>query len=136
MFNKEEEKAKVRAILKKNFRRPSRTYAEELECVLEEAKERQQEEGKAEPSIIVAKQWTFEDLLDDVLEITQSFGPDTQEYMILRMAHAFLQGSDKAFKEANNAIYFADNSDYLPALYSICRCLRPTCEPYGEKFIE
>jgi hypothetical protein len=44
----------------------------------------------------------------------------------------------KAYAIANNAIYFSDSSDYLPALYQICRMLMPR-EPeenIGQKFIE
>jgi len=33
--------------------------------------------------------------------------------------------NDKAFAIANNAIYFNDRSDYLSALYEVCKTLRP-----------
>jgi hypothetical protein len=43
-----------------------------------------------------------------------------------------LEESDlnKAFAAANNAIYFGDNSDYLPALYQVCRFLKPEFDEY------
>ncbi len=34
----------------------------------------------------------------------------------------------EAFKIANNAIYFNDNSDYLTALYGVCKALCPDIE--------
>lgn len=42
-----------------------------------------------------------------------------------------------AYAEANNAIYFNDNSDYLSALYEVCKALNPTEEKnFGKKYIE
>jgi len=45
---------------------------------------------------------------------------------------------ENAFAIANNAIYFNDNSDYLSALYDICKMLRPDVPGniIGEKYIE
>lgn len=45
---------------------------------------------------------------------------------------------DKAFKVANNAIYFNDRSDYLSALYEICTILKPvtTYDDIGKKYLE
>jgi hypothetical protein len=44
----------------------------------------------------------------------------------------------KAFAIANNAIYFNDNSDYLSALYQVCKMLNPQDEEnlIGKKYIE
>jgi hypothetical protein len=44
----------------------------------------------------------------------------------------------KAYTIANNAIYFNDNSDYLSALYEVCRTLRPEINEnsIGSKYIE
>ncbi|WP_236893687.1 hypothetical protein [Clostridium botulinum] len=45
---------------------------------------------------------------------------------------------DKAFAIANNAIYFNDRSDYLSALYEICKTIKPNideCE-IGNKYLE
>jgi len=45
---------------------------------------------------------------------------------------------NKAFKVANNAIYFNDSSDYLTALCEICEILRPSDYKHedGEEYIE
>jgi hypothetical protein len=40
---------------------------------------------------------------------------------------------NKIFEIANNAIYFRDNSDYLTALYQICKIIKPDDESIGEK---
>ena len=44
----------------------------------------------------------------------------------------------KAFKIANNAIYFDDSSDYLTALYEVCKVLNPNedIEKFGTKYLE
>ncbi|MGL4875162.1 MAG: hypothetical protein ACRC30_10995 [Clostridium sp.] len=44
---------------------------------------------------------------------------------------------DKAFRIANNSIYFDDNSDYLGALGDICRILNPNIDEYkiGKEYI-
>ena len=42
----------------------------------------------------------------------------------------------KIFEIANNAIYFQDSSDYLPALYQICNVIKPNDETIGEVCIE
>lgn len=44
----------------------------------------------------------------------------------------------KAFALANNAIYFADRSDYLTALHEVCDCLNVDTEydEMGSKYIE
>jgi hypothetical protein len=44
----------------------------------------------------------------------------------------------EAYKEANNAIYFNDSSDYLCALYSVCELLAPSVdsETIGTTYIE
>lgn len=44
----------------------------------------------------------------------------------------------EAFKIANNAIYFNDRSDYLSALYDVCRTLKPNedVEKIGIKYLE
>lgn len=44
----------------------------------------------------------------------------------------------EAFKTANNAIYFNDRSDYLSALYEVCKILNPDIKPddIGKKYIE
>ncbi|MEN6313276.1 MAG: hypothetical protein ABFD25_03390 [Clostridiaceae bacterium] len=44
---------------------------------------------------------------------------------------------DKTFIIANNAIYFNDSSDYLSALYDVCRALKPSIEDesIGSKYI-
>jgi hypothetical protein len=43
----------------------------------------------------------------------------------------------KAYAISNNAIYFADSSDYLTALYDICRILKPDVDnsEIGKKYI-
>ncbi len=41
----------------------------------------------------------------------------------------------KAFAIANNAIYFSDSSDYLTALWNVCKCLQPENEEIGEQYI-
>jgi len=48
-----------------------------------------------------------------------------------------LDNVKKAFAIANNAIYFNDNSDYLTALYQICKILNPEIadELIGSKYI-
>ena len=45
---------------------------------------------------------------------------------------------DEAFKIANNAIYFNDSSDYLSALYQICKKLNPAISEYniGLEYLE
>ena len=45
---------------------------------------------------------------------------------------------DKAFAIANNAIYFNDRSDYLTALYEVCKMLNSQIEEseIGKKYIE
>ena len=49
-----------------------------------------------------------------------------------------LENIKKAFAIANNAIYFDDNSDYLTALYQICKCLNPdiTEDDVGKKYVD
>lgn len=49
-----------------------------------------------------------------------------------------LENVKKAFAIANNAIYFNDNSDYLTALYEVCKALNPDIEDalIGSKYIE
>jgi hypothetical protein len=49
-----------------------------------------------------------------------------------------LDNVKKAFAIANNAIYFNDSSDYLTALYQICKTLNPEIEDelIGSKYIE
>lgn len=44
----------------------------------------------------------------------------------------------QAFTVANNAIYFADRSDYLTALHEVCECLNLDAEykEMGSKYIE
>jgi hypothetical protein len=44
----------------------------------------------------------------------------------------------EAYKEANNTIYFNDNSDYLAALYTVCEILSPSVdsETIGTNYIE
>lgn len=44
----------------------------------------------------------------------------------------------EAFKIANNAIYFNDRSDYLGALYDVCKALNPYIDvnEIGKKYIE
>lgn len=53
-----------------------------------------------------------------------------------RLTHSEM--CDKAFAIANNAIYFNDRSDYLSALYEVCRMLRPHIDEYsiGKEYIE
>ena len=49
-----------------------------------------------------------------------------------------LDNVKKAFAIANNAIYFNDSSDYLSALYQVCKALNPEMEDelIGSKYIE
>ncbi|WP_337527366.1 hypothetical protein [Zhenhengia sp.] len=49
-----------------------------------------------------------------------------------------LENVKKAYSIANNAIYFNDNSDYLTALYEICKVLNPQVdtEQIGNSFID
>lgn len=49
-----------------------------------------------------------------------------------------LNNVKKAFAIANNAIYFNDNSDFLTALYQVCKTLNPEIEDelIGSKYIE
>lgn len=44
----------------------------------------------------------------------------------------------RAFKIANNAIYFNDNSDYETALWDICTILKPELseDKIGQKYLE
>ena len=44
---------------------------------------------------------------------------------------------DLAHAEANNAIWFGDSSDYLPALYQVCKLLFPEndAEKIGTEYI-
>ena len=44
----------------------------------------------------------------------------------------------KAYAIANNAIYFDDNSDYLTALFEICRALKPDIneEEIGKTYMD
>lgn len=45
---------------------------------------------------------------------------------------------EKAFRIANNAIYFDDNSDYGTALWEICMILKPELgeDEIGQDYIE
>jgi len=48
---------------------------------------------------------------------------------------------EKAFRIANNVLYFDDNSDYQTALYEICSVLKPELddeygENYGKEYLE
>jgi hypothetical protein len=45
---------------------------------------------------------------------------------------------EKAYAIAQNAIYFNDNSDYLPALHGACKALKPevSYSEVGKKYIE
>lgn len=45
---------------------------------------------------------------------------------------------EKAFIIANNAIYFNDRSDYLSALYDVCKALNPKLDEslIGSKYID
>lgn len=45
---------------------------------------------------------------------------------------------EKAFAIANNTIYFNDRSDYLSALYEVCKALNPNLEDrlIGNEYIE
>lgn len=43
----------------------------------------------------------------------------------LRVKCTELDNVLEAFKIANNAIYFNDKSDYLNALYNICKVIKP-----------
>ena len=49
-----------------------------------------------------------------------------------------LKSVKKAFAIANNAIYFHDRSDYLVALYEVCKALNSTLtdEQIGSKYLE
>jgi hypothetical protein len=49
----------------------------------------------------------------------------------------FEEKENKAFSIANNVIYFNDRSDYLSALYEVCKALKPTIEDekIGIKYI-
>ncbi|CEH34739.1 hypothetical protein [Romboutsia lituseburensis] len=49
-----------------------------------------------------------------------------------------LDNVKQAFAVANNAIYFADRSDYKSALYEVCKTLNPKIddELIGSKYIE
>lgn len=49
-----------------------------------------------------------------------------------------LDNVKQAFSVANNAIYFADRSDYKSALYEVCKTLNPTMDDklIGSKYIE
>lgn len=49
-----------------------------------------------------------------------------------------LENVKKAYAIANNAIYFNDNSDYLTALYEICKVLNPQVDTdrIGNSFID
>jgi hypothetical protein len=49
-----------------------------------------------------------------------------------------LDNVKKAFAISNNAIYFNDRSDYLGALYDICKALNPELneELIGKNYIE
>jgi len=44
----------------------------------------------------------------------------------------------KAYKEASNAIYFNDSSDYIDALYNVCKILSPSVDvnTIGTKYME
>lgn len=44
----------------------------------------------------------------------------------------------KAFKISNNAIYFNDRSDYLSALWEVCKTLNPNIneDEIGKKYLE
>lgn len=42
---------------------------------------------------------------------------------------------NQAFALANNAIYFNDRSDYLSALWDVCKYLQPENEEIGEQYI-
>jgi len=44
---------------------------------------------------------------------------------------------ESAYVQANNAIYFDDNSDYLTTLYEVCRAIKPEIEieEIGKKYI-
>lgn len=46
-----------------------------------------------------------------------------------------MDNTEKAFRIANNAIYFGDNSDYGTALCQICNILNPDIE-YGTEYME
>lgn len=54
----------------------------------------------------------------------------------IRVLEQEIKTLDKIFMIANNALYFRDNSDYLTALYEICRVIKPDNEIIGEVFIE
>ncbi|MFR0781196.1 MAG: hypothetical protein ACLSH8_16545 [Zhenhengia sp.] len=49
-----------------------------------------------------------------------------------------LENVKKAYAIANNAIYFDDGSDYLTALYAICKLLNPQVnnDQIGSSFID
>ena len=54
---------------------------------------------------------------------------------LVKTSNEFQVKISRAFALANNAIYFNDGSDYLIALWDVCRCLQPENEEIGEQYI-
>lgn len=72
---------------------------------------------------------------DRLLESSIRYGMHIVEVERVTISESF----DKVFAIANNAIYFNDSSDYLSALYEICRTIKPNigdCEIGNEYFEE
>lgn len=85
---------------------------------------------------MTSRPWVFQDLLDDVKELAVCYNPNSEAFTTLMMAHDFLECIPKAFRAANNAIYFDDSSDRLTALYDVCRVLKPDQNVFGKEYIE
>lgn len=48
-----------------------------------------------------------------------------KEELTIKVKCTDLKNVLEAFKIANNAIYFSDSSDYIGALYDVCKTLAP-----------
>lgn len=61
-----------------------------------------------------------------------------KEYLKITVECTDLENIMKAFKIANNAIYFNDSSDYLSSLYDICEAIAPEIykDKIGKQYLE
>ena len=73
-------------------------------------------------------------------EIDYKFWEDTdhEESVCLLVKEITLlkQVIHKAYATANNAVYFNDGSDYMSALFNVCKTLKPLAPNTGETYIE
>lgn len=85
----------------------------------------------------------YYDRLVDLRKIIHKYGESNAPTVIVTEYNQLLEllkkeGAKKAFAIANNAIYFNDRSDYLSALYDVCKFLDPQLDEdsIGSKYID